>query len=848
MGNSLVSQAAPALRAAIATSVPVVDGDYVEGTNSLTEEVCQKQAIRCLEKEGVCGEFFESCTTISEFNMQKGLCNDTFTKCTEKGRIKLFDLPGTTSSIGGKLTSLVPQCKSSATTTENKCGEFNDANSNLYNRMMKGLDYALKNAETTCSKIANNCFVSACEKNPLMCQTDTDKYDLKNAACKLIDGSECSDGITPKKVVRNNCLSIIGNNSACKLQFGETDSDDVFDSVMGKYFLDFKGSLSNMIIEFSNNAKVQCTSAIQQCISQGCGGGNGLVCYQLTGGKNATQAAIEKQIGTSCNGLDKTNLACAYYAKIDTVNNKITSLVGEAANKYAVELNSSFNETTAKKMEVACLAATNSCVQEKCGDNYFGCTINKAGDTDGLTVKLNENVVKGFCWNDVLDNSNCNAYFQILAATLSPDGMMAGWNNSSISPSMGGGTTCGMVPDPNCIPNSSATPPVICGMVPDPKCTAIPDTDQSNKGFRLILTMIEKTASAERNSKYLTNRNRCEAGGGLWKQDQESGGGIVLSSLVDVTTAKMSDTCWLKNSITVEGDAEIVKDAGNKLNTDFYLPAGSTGVCGASLDDSKVTGLIEDLGGGSKSAPGSGKLGSEKMGWGSGMIIAATSIAGAVGGGYGGYKIADAIKGDQTNSALTVARNNLTSAKGRFDGYTEASSDNKSSPQCSVVKTAIESANAAIESANAAITKSDNADNVKSYKITGEISNLNCTATNDAAAAAAADAARKAVKKLNEAIDQVGNAIDADKKNVDKDKKGLGSGQSIGMYIGAGVGGVGAGLGTYAIMDAARRSAASEKELKYIERLEQALGCRVQVLGGGTRRVALGDSFTIPAM
>lgn len=285
-----------------------------EINNRLDTGTCIKKYRSCLTRSDVCGADFELCTSDKEFRNQSIMCESTLARCQSDGKKELFgtDVVTKTSKIGGLMRDAIDN----------------------------GRDLADANAVSSCYKVVDNCFLTACSANPYRCMVGV-TVDLVGAAentpaaqTGIVDKSlktpmfmtavmESTNRVanfdnmysiggssatkepvsgsgsvtTPRDIsgyIQDMCLDTIGANRACymtthdgKMPSTKDLNDpetrlDVFNDLYGSRISGNAG-MQSRIIDIRNNfdkqAKDACATTIMDCAMRTCGNGVGSMCY-----------------------------------------------------------------------------------------------------------------------------------------------------------------------------------------------------------------------------------------------------------------------------------------------------------------------------------------------------------------------------------------------------------------------------------------------------------------------------------------------------------------------------------------------------------------------------------------
>ena len=386
--------------------------------NKLSTSDCVKKYKKCLNKDDVCGEDFELCTGNDAFKKQAALCDSTLSRCQKEGFQQLFGDDVTTKPSLRKL-----QPKQDGIITQ---------------WITDGATLAASNAVNTCYKVVDNCFLSACAKNPYRCvegvsfnvinaagaakgETMTASSDPAakgmgmNGVSKYNSSESLADVLTSssvRKFLRSACLDTIGANQYCFMTFrGKapsktelTDPDereDIFDEAYStrnkKEILGAK--ISGIVEEFDKDAKSKCVETFKSCAIRSCGGGSGAACYTKVFGTNAATNGATGSIASKayndvekgCKGVVNMDANCIYMAATQggdaynstfADNSAFNNLFPKNGKSVIIDaldsdLSISYNAAAIQQMKKQCSNVVTNCVKSMCGKDYQNCYRNR---------------------------------------------------------------------------------------------------------------------------------------------------------------------------------------------------------------------------------------------------------------------------------------------------------------------------------------------------------------------------------------------------------------------------------------------------------------------------------------
>ncbi len=435
--------------------------------NKYDTQTCVKRYMNCLHKDDVCGENFELCTSAKEFKKQALFCDSTLARCQAAGVTELLGkYPWSPMRAGDTVGGRV------ATEIEN------------------GADLAALNAVSTCYKIVDNCFVQACQANPLRCIEGTSVSAVQAAqgivgeAGLELDTVGEADVLSSSQInryLRSSCADTIGSNKYCHMTFlGKTPSkndladpdyiDEVFSSAHNDRKSIIASKIQGLMQDFDKEAKGKCSDAIMQCAMRTCGGGSGAACYTQvfsSAGENTINGdATYDEIATGCSAIANTDPNCLYafesvrnddysynYVAEDAFSTLFPKKTSTSVDPIGVvaALNSSlslnYNEAAIANMKKQCQSVATSCVKSLCGEDYANCYRNRTDIYSNLTNTgdaafdksmnkvggvLDYTIVLGLCVDTVKNAPICEEHLAIERAKYKKaDNTTAGWGSAT---------------------------------------------------------------------------------------------------------------------------------------------------------------------------------------------------------------------------------------------------------------------------------------------------------------------------------------------------------------------------------------------------------------------------------
>ncbi|MBO4672600.1 MAG: hypothetical protein J5608_03040 [Alphaproteobacteria bacterium] len=451
--------------------------------NKLSAADCVKKYKNCLNKDTVCGEDFELCTSDSEFKKQAALCDNVLSRCQKEGFQQLFGNNQTTKPVGRNLKK--------------------PAEGSVKDWIEDGELLAASNAVNTCYKVIDNCFLSACAKNPYSCvegvnvktiQAADELIGVDASGTRKITNNSTATGKTVasdvRKYFRASCTDTIGDNQYCFMTFNEgrkpskadLKDEELRDDIFGQAY-DTRKNITNtkvqeLLKKFDTNAKNKCLDVFKTCAVRSCGGGSGAVCYTRVFGDDTANKVVKSinygttyvDIKAGCEAIVNTDANCKYMAAtMRDENNEYSYTFSDDGETGAfatlfpqsdgttntsdivvatlnAELAASYNDVEIANMKKACKNVVTGCVKSMCGSEYSNCYRNRSDikvgtyTTENATFNKSMNrvggvldytIVQGLCALTVKNNSACEESFAIAKAGLKDNGiadLTKGWN------------------------------------------------------------------------------------------------------------------------------------------------------------------------------------------------------------------------------------------------------------------------------------------------------------------------------------------------------------------------------------------------------------------------------------
>lgn len=380
--------------------------------NRYDTSTCVKKYVGCLKKDDVCGSDFELCTSNTEFQTQKIFCESTIARCENAGKTELF---------GSTNTAANPT-----------------ATSRLGVMISEGAALAAVNAVATCYKVADQCILQACAKNPYECKEGT-LHTLVDAAGNTFIADPTSSTTNPYTTdsgavnkteiagfLKNACYDTIGANKFCYATFigngvmptnaqlrDEDNKDTIYSDAYSSRMNDsMKSKIDDLIESFDKKTKQKCQDTITSCAMRSCAGGSGAACYASAFAstntiKGVTNPTTLADIKYGCEAVVNNDAYCKYSVAtfqsatgiLDFLSGSLFDVLFTAAddttatNPDAVgavatlnsRLSLSYNQSSLDNMKKQCQAIATGCVKSMCGTDYANCYRNRTDVYSTLT-------------------------------------------------------------------------------------------------------------------------------------------------------------------------------------------------------------------------------------------------------------------------------------------------------------------------------------------------------------------------------------------------------------------------------------------------------------------------------
>ena len=448
--------------------------------NKLSTADCVKKYKRCLNKDNVCGEDFELCTSDSEFKRQAAMCDSTLARCQKEGFQQLFGVDVTTKPSN---KNLVPK-----------------SDGDIRSWINDGATLAAANAVNTCYKVVDNCFANACAENPYSCVEDVD-WTVVNSAQSIVNSGVIIDTVDytnktgrqmaadVRKFFRTSCTDTIGSNQYCFMTFNDgkkptkTDlaDEDLREDIFGEAYATRKTILNTKVNElaktFDTTARQKCIETFKSCAVRSCGGGSGAACYSRVfgdqGDKSINGNSVYSDIENGCAAVVNADANCRFMAAMQGANNTYTYEMGGTTDTFAIlfphydsmgrasatsqvvaalnaDLSTAYNAAAIENMKKQCSNVVSNCVKSMCGTDYQNCYRNRndirvstyATDSDNFNKSMNRvggvldyTIVQGLCMSTVKSADACAESLAIAKVGIrdAQSDTTAGWGDGKLT-------------------------------------------------------------------------------------------------------------------------------------------------------------------------------------------------------------------------------------------------------------------------------------------------------------------------------------------------------------------------------------------------------------------------------
>jgi hypothetical protein len=456
----------------------------------LNSQRCITRYDSCLRGENVCGENFELCYNLKQFNKARIMCQDYLAQCPADAIKALFGNSVTTSddfSAANRMmcdgeSVLVRRTFSPALQDIAVAGD-----SRIDIAIKEGKNWAAANSVKTCNAEADKCIRTACQNSPQKCISvggfsDIDATEMVN----IITSGETNlrmnasmlytwmtnmawDDSNVKNYLKEQCRDTIGANEWCFMvtngkpakESDLVDSfniDEVYQDIMysgvGARFKMNQAKIKEWAAGATKSSLEECKLALTNCAINACGEGSKPRCYGLA--KEGNTVSIKNRAGADIEGQCKNLIENNQYCK-DVFLDKNTGVAGDvwravwtddamgAIVGLDTELQTLYNEQAVAEMRTSCQAQTEKCVINECGDDFSRCFVSSVNVGNFQNKSIVGGVVSGkafsggfdmamardLCILDVKKIADCNDYFDVQYAKQSTGASADSWGTSS---------------------------------------------------------------------------------------------------------------------------------------------------------------------------------------------------------------------------------------------------------------------------------------------------------------------------------------------------------------------------------------------------------------------------------
>lgn len=456
----------------------------------LTSNRCIDRYDSCLHQENVCGENFELCYNLKQFNKSRIMCQDYLAQCPAEAIKAIFGNSVTTSDDFSAANRAM--CDGESVLIKRSfspaLGDIAVAGDSRIDIAIKeGRNWAAANSVKTCNKAADVCIQNACQGSPQKCISltgfsDIDTAEMVNIAtsgettlrlnAKMLETWIFNmgwDDSNVKNYLKEQCRETIGANEWCFMVTNgkpakESDLVDnfniqeVFQDIMyngvGARWKMSQSKIKEWAAATTKNSVAQCQTALTDCAINACGEGSRARCYGLA--KDGNSVSIKNKAGSDIEGQCKNLIENNQYCK-DVFRNNETGLDGDVWTQVWTndvmgtivgldsDLQKMFNEEAVAEMRRSCQTQAEKCVQDECGSDFSRCFITSSDAKKSSQVAFasgkvtsslfaggfDEALARDLCILKVKQVTDCNDYFDVQYAKQSSGKSADAWATSS---------------------------------------------------------------------------------------------------------------------------------------------------------------------------------------------------------------------------------------------------------------------------------------------------------------------------------------------------------------------------------------------------------------------------------
>ncbi len=359
-------------------------------------------------------------------------------------------------------------------------------------------------------------------------------------------------------------------------------------------------------------------------------------------------------------------------------------------------LSTSYNDAALAQMKSQCESVATGCIRTECGTDFENCYRNRNDIFSSLTATNSESfndsmnrvggvldytVALGLCLDTVKKNSTCNEHLQTesarINASLMADDYSSAWGTGANKASTvrdgwlsagqyGVDETVNIIQATNALGEELCTNPETgavgncSGLFTEPYMVSFMDyaiTEAGENLFSELIFDLEKEAQAQYNAKLTKQQNMCMSGNTGITGAKNVGGTFMWSKLRSnklpkdyslkglgsndfVASNEIYDS-FCRIRVTVLSDDKMIQDSlgGDSIG---YFAAGDSFTCGSWIDQDVLDNITEQI---EESYADQYAKNKKTAGW----VSLGTTVAGLIGGGFGGNAVQDLIEGKTGN-------------------------------------------------------------------------------------------------------------------------------------------------------------------------------------------------------
>lgn len=478
-----------------ATTTPTNAGLIATCANPLPERLASGRCIdrydSCLRQENVCGEHFELCYNLKQFNKSRIMCQEYLAQCPAEAVKAIFGNSVTTSDDLASANRTMCDGESLLTkrTFSPALGDIAvAADSRIDIAIKDGKNWAAANSVKTCNKTADVCIQNACKNSPQKCISlggfsDIDVSEMVNIATsgettlrlnsnmlEMWISNMGWDDSNVKNYIKEQCRDTIGTNEWCFMvtngkpakEVDLTDSfniQEVYQDIMyngvGARWKMSQSKIKEWAALATKNSVEQCKKAMTDCAVNACGEGSRARCYGLA--KDGNTVSIKNKAGADIEGQCKNLIENNQYCK-DVFRNKDSGSDGDVWTEVWTndsigaivgldsDLQKAFSEQAVAGMRSSCQVQVERCVEDECGKDFARCFITSTdvkrnsdvsfvdGSATGKQLYaggFDEILARNLCMLKVKKFTDCIDYFDVQYAKATTGGSADAWGTSN---------------------------------------------------------------------------------------------------------------------------------------------------------------------------------------------------------------------------------------------------------------------------------------------------------------------------------------------------------------------------------------------------------------------------------